>query len=150
MAKVLIVGSGVVGMATGRGLRQAGHDVAFVDVLPEKVRKLRSEGLNAGASVVLGELPAFVFLALPTPHQDRRYDLAALAQGVAAVGRAIAASPAMHTVVVRSTVPPAPKAWSGRSWKRSPASCRAAVSGWPTIPSSCARRPPTRTSVIRG
>ncbi len=106
MAGILIVGSGVVGQATGRGLHKAGHDVAFVDVLPDKVRQLRSEGFNAQASVVLGELPTFVFLALPTPSLGRRYDLAALADGVAAVGRAIADSPAVHTVVVRSTVPP--------------------------------------------
>jgi UDPglucose 6-dehydrogenase len=106
MAKILIIGSGVVGTATGRGLHQAGHDVTFVDVLPEKIRQLRSEGLNAQPGVVLGDLPAFVFLTLPTPHRGRRYDLAALSDGVAAVGRAIAVSPAAHTVVVRSTVPP--------------------------------------------
>jgi UDPglucose 6-dehydrogenase len=106
MARIVIVGSGVVGTATGRGLHQAGHDVAFVDVLPEKIRQLRSEGFNAQAGIVLGESPAFVFLTLPTPHTGRRYDLAILTEGVAAVGRAIAGAQVAHTVVVRSTVPP--------------------------------------------
>jgi UDPglucose 6-dehydrogenase len=106
MAKVLIVGSGVVGAATGRGLQRAGHDVAFVDVLPEKIQQLRCEGFNAQANIVLSKVPTFILLTLPTPHVGRRYDLAALADGVAAVGRAIAASPVVHTVVVRSTVPP--------------------------------------------
>jgi len=106
MAKILIVGSGVVGTATGRGLHQAGHDVAFVDVLPEKVQQLRNQGFSAQASVALDEFPTFIFLTLPTPQRGRRYDLAALSDGVAAVGSSIAGSPASHTVVVRSTVPP--------------------------------------------
>jgi UDPglucose 6-dehydrogenase len=104
--KIVIVGSGVVGTATGRGLGQAGHDVTFVDVLPERVRQLRSEGFDAEEAIALGRAPALIFLTLPTPHAGQRYDLSALGGGVAAVGQALAKSPATHTVVVRSTVPP--------------------------------------------
>jgi UDPglucose 6-dehydrogenase len=106
MAKIVVVGSGVVGAATGRGFGQAGHDVTFVDVLPERVQQLRDEGLDAHVRLSLANTPAFIFLTLPTPHTGKRYDLSMLADGVAAVGRAIAGSPANHTVVVRSTVPP--------------------------------------------
>lgn len=108
MAKIVIVGSGIVGTATGRGFDQAGHDVTFVDISPERVQQLRDEGFEAQAStgMTLGEAPAFVILTLPTPHAGKRYDLTALADGVTAVGHAIANSPAAHTVIVRSTVPP--------------------------------------------
>ena len=106
MANILIVGSGVVGTATGRGFAQIGHDVTFVDVLPERVRRLRSEGFNAQGSTSLGEVPTFIFLTLPTPHVGRRYDLTAFVDAVPAIGRAIATSSAAHTVIVRSTVPP--------------------------------------------
>ncbi len=106
MAKIVVVGSGVVGTATGQGLLEAGNDVSFVDVLPSRVRQLRDEGLDAAAEVRLPGEPAFVFLTLPTPNAGRRYDLTAFADGVAAVGRAIGESGGAHTVVVRSTVPP--------------------------------------------
>lgn len=106
MARIVIMGSGVVGTATGRGFAHAGHDVTFVDILPARVEALRREGLDARTSIELGDEPAFVFLTLPTPHDGRRYDLTAFDAGVAAVGRALAASAAVHTVVVRSTVTP--------------------------------------------
>jgi UDPglucose 6-dehydrogenase len=106
MARIIIVGSGVVGTATGKGFSQAGHDVRFIDVLPDRIRQLRQEGFEAGTDIVLGDEPAFIFLTLPTPNSGHRYDLAAFGNGVTAVGRAIAKSPAVHTVIVRSTVPP--------------------------------------------
>ncbi len=106
MADIHIVGSGVVGTATGRGFAQLGHNVTFVDIAPERVRQLRGEGLNAQASTTLGDESAYIFLTLPTPNSGRRYDLRAFADGVYAIGRAIATSSAAHTVVVRSTVSP--------------------------------------------
>jgi UDPglucose 6-dehydrogenase len=45
-------------------------------------------------------------LTLPTPHEGRKYDLSAFHSGVVAVGRALKDSSGVHTVVVRSTVPP--------------------------------------------
>jgi UDPglucose 6-dehydrogenase len=84
-----------------------GHDVTLVDVLPERVAALRAEGLNARIGIDLrGESDAYVFLTLPTPHVGRRYDLTAFEMGVRDVGAALATSDGMHTVVVRSTVPP--------------------------------------------
>jgi UDPglucose 6-dehydrogenase len=106
MARVIIVGSGVVGTATGRGFCDMSHQVTFIDVLPEKIQQLRAAGYDAQRQINLGEEPAFIFLTLPTPQAGRGYDLAAFENGVAAVGRAIARSPGRHTVVVRSTVPP--------------------------------------------
>jgi UDPglucose 6-dehydrogenase len=106
MARIIIVGSGVVGTATGKGFSKARHEVRFVDVLPERIRQLQAEGFEAGTDIALGEKPAFIFLTLPTPNAGCRYDLAALDSGVAAVGRAIARSSGVHTVIVRSTVPP--------------------------------------------
>lgn len=106
MARIVIMGSGVVGTATGRGFAHAGHDVTFVDILPARVEALRREGLDARTAIELGDEPSFVFLTLPTPHDGRRYDLTAFDAGAAAVGRALGASRGVHTVVVRSTVTP--------------------------------------------
>jgi UDPglucose 6-dehydrogenase len=118
LSRIFIVGSGVVGTATGLGLAHRGHKVTFIDVLPSRVEALRADGLDATDQLDLaGEEASFIFLTLPTPHvvkpsampggeAERRYDLAAFRQGVRDVGRALRTTDEIHTIVVRSTVPP--------------------------------------------
>jgi UDPglucose 6-dehydrogenase len=104
---IVVVGSGVVGTATGRGFRAMGHEVTFVDTSPVRVRELRLAGLDARSEMDLsGEREAFILLTLPTPNVGAAYDLSAFTSGTEAVGRALGASSVHHTVVVRSTVPP--------------------------------------------
>jgi UDPglucose 6-dehydrogenase len=107
LSRIFIVGSGVVGTATGEGFLAAGHDVTFVDTSLPRVRELQERGHDARLELDLSTEPgSSIFLTLPTPNEGWRYDLTALTAGTAAVGRALAGSPAVHTVVVRSTVPP--------------------------------------------
>jgi UDPglucose 6-dehydrogenase len=107
MERIYVVGAGVVGKATGQGFASMGHSVTLVDVVPDRVEALRAEGLDAKIGIDLhGEPEAHIFLTLPTPHVGKRYDLSAFEQGVRDVGRALADADAVHTVVVRSTVPP--------------------------------------------
>ncbi|MFI7499192.1 2-dehydropantoate 2-reductase N-terminal domain-containing protein [Streptomyces sp. NPDC049687] len=107
MARIFIVGSGVVGTATGKGFLNAGHQVTFIDVAPQRLQYLRSQGLDARAALDLdGEPDAFIFLTLPTPNVGHRYDLSAFEAGTASVGKALAGATGTHIVVVRSTVPP--------------------------------------------
>jgi UDPglucose 6-dehydrogenase len=105
--RIFIIGSGVVGTATGEGFLTAGHDVTFVDIAPERVRALAERGFDVRTEIDLADEPeALIFLTLPTPNDGHRYDLSAFTAGTAAVGRALATAPARHTVVVRSTVSP--------------------------------------------
>jgi UDPglucose 6-dehydrogenase len=106
MARIYIVGSGVVGTATGRGFSETGHDVTFIDILPERVEWLRAQGFDTSFTLELSEEPSFIFLTLPTPHDGRQYDMSVFAQGVEDVGKALRSSTSVHTVIVRSTVPP--------------------------------------------
>lgn len=104
---IVVVGSGVVGTATGEGFLELGHDVTFVDISPRRVRELQDRGLHASTTVDLpAEREAFIILTLPTPNVGHAYDLGAFTAGTAAVGRALASSAPVHTVIVRSTVPP--------------------------------------------
>jgi UDPglucose 6-dehydrogenase len=106
-ARIFIIGSGVVGKATGEGFLGAGHEVTFIDVDPSRLEYLRGLGLDARGELVLaGERPSFIFLTLPTPNVGHDYDLSAFAAGTAEVGRALAGAESDHAVVVRSTVPP--------------------------------------------
>jgi UDPglucose 6-dehydrogenase len=105
--RIFIIGSGVVGAATGEGFLKAGHDVTFVDISQARVRELGERGWDARTEIDLsGEPESLIFLTLPTPNDGHRYDLSAFTAGTAAVGRALAGTPVHHTVVVRSTVPP--------------------------------------------
>jgi UDPglucose 6-dehydrogenase len=106
-SRIFIMGSGVVGTATGEGFLAAGHDVTFIDIAPARVRELRERGLDVRTEIDLtGEPDSLIFLTLPTPNNGHRYDLSAFTAGTAAVGHALAGGQAHHTVVVRSTVPP--------------------------------------------
>jgi UDPglucose 6-dehydrogenase len=106
MARIFIMGGGVVGTATGAGFREIGHSVTVVDILPDRVEWLRGQGLDASLYLELPAEPSFVFLTLPTPHDGRRYDLSVFTKGVEDVGRALRTSEQVHTIIVRSTVPP--------------------------------------------
>jgi UDPglucose 6-dehydrogenase len=39
MARILVIGSGVVGQATGKGFTKKGHDVSYVDINPQVIRR---------------------------------------------------------------------------------------------------------------
>lgn len=106
MSRTVIVGSGVVGSATGKGFAHTGHAVTFVDICHDRIEHLRNEGFAATSRIDLSGSPAFVFLSLPTPNDGHRYNLSAFEAGTRSVGEALRAATAYHTVVVRSTVPP--------------------------------------------
>ncbi|MER6692968.1 2-dehydropantoate 2-reductase N-terminal domain-containing protein [Streptomyces minutiscleroticus] len=107
MARIFIVGSGVVGTATGKGFLHAGHEVTFIDIAAGRLNYLRSQGLDARDRLDLRNEPdSFVFLTLPTPNEGHRYDLTAFEDGTTSVGEALADATGTHVVVVRSTVPP--------------------------------------------
>src|SRR5436190_22172692 len=106
---VAIVGSGVVGTATGQGLSAAGHRVVFCDVDEERLALLRSRGFM---SMHCRELPLeepavdAYLISVPSPTVLGHVDLAYLLDAAAAVGCAVGQQEGWPVVVVRSTVPP--------------------------------------------
>ena len=106
MARIVVVGSGVVGTATGKGFADFGHAVQFVDINRSRVEELRGQGYAASTTIDLSGPPCFIVLTLPTPNHGRRYDLGPLEAGARSVGEALRQASAFHTVLVRSTVPP--------------------------------------------
>lgn len=105
--RINIIGSGVVGGATGRGLLTLGHDVLFIDANPVRVRQLRNDGLDAvqphEADYTAADL---TMISVNTPTVGRRVDTSNLLAAVETLGRALEGSTSEHVVVVRSTVPP--------------------------------------------
>ncbi len=124
--RVSILGAGYVGLVTGAGLAQKGHDVVCVDVDARKI-----EQIAAGRSPIfepgLDELIArhvgrrlrattathdavlesdLTFIAVGTPLRDGHLDLDAVRSAAALIGDALALKSSYHVVVVKSTVVP--------------------------------------------
>jgi UDPglucose 6-dehydrogenase len=107
MARIVIVGSGVVGQATGKGFTKKGHAVSYVDINPQTIAKLRDQGLSAStAAEVEWDAVDIVMLAVSTPSVDDKIVLDYIEAAALDVGRGLAQTDRFITVVVRSTVPP--------------------------------------------
>jgi UDPglucose 6-dehydrogenase len=110
MARIAIVGSGVVGQATGKGLIGKGHEVVFVDINVEIVRKLCLEGFEARLPNELGDIAAEIsmFCVSTPPKDDGSVNLDYITTAIADYGKWLKRKreDTWHLVVVRSTVPP--------------------------------------------
>jgi UDPglucose 6-dehydrogenase len=123
---VSVVGTGYVGLVSGACLAKRDHAVICVDLDGAKV-----DSINAGRSpihedglreildvTVPGRLRAtcdlrravldteITLIAVGTPFDGERIDLAALEQASADIGEALRDKPSYHVVVVKSTVVP--------------------------------------------
>jgi UDPglucose 6-dehydrogenase len=107
MAHMLIVGSGVVGQATGKGFARKGHAISYVDINPQTIAGLRAQGLCAmQAEEVAWDTVDVVMLAVSTPSRDDRIVLDYIEAAAHEVGRGLAETERRVLVIVRSTVPP--------------------------------------------
>jgi UDPglucose 6-dehydrogenase len=106
-----IIGSGVVGTATGYAFESLGHDVRYVDVIEERVEELTSEGKRASMTLDLSDsLESYIFVCVPTPSSQSGYNLSHLRVALAAIGGELKEAKGFHVVVTRSTV--APLTWA--------------------------------------
>ncbi|MDB5186894.1 MAG: UDP-glucose 6-dehydrogenase [Candidatus Saccharibacteria bacterium] len=109
MTKVMIVGSGVVGGATGRGFAKHNADVTFVDVSANKLELLREEGF---AAITPDQIDVsdvdLVFVAVPTPTNESGFVTDYLYDASRSIGRALSRAPlSSHPIIVyRSTMLP--------------------------------------------
>src|SRR5450759_4554103 len=83
MDPILIWGAGAIGGTIGAYLKRAGHDVTFVDVVPEHVEAVRTEGLRITGPIenFMVRVPSFtpdevqgtwkrIFLAVKAHHTE--------------------------------------------------------------------------------
>lgn len=107
--RLVIVGAGVVGTATGLGFAEVGHDVAFCDTSAQRRALLRRRGLRvlAPSQLAAEHFDAYL-ISVPSPTVDGQVDLSCVLAAAETVGRALAGPRAGRRplVVVRSTVPP--------------------------------------------
>jgi UDPglucose 6-dehydrogenase len=107
MASIVIIGAGVVGQATGKGLIASGHSAVFVDVDLKLLDELRNKHYDVRN---LGDLEKedaeIIIICLPTPLLNGLVDLSYIESVLPHLGRKLAHTKKYNLVVFRSTLPP--------------------------------------------
>lgn len=106
--RIVIIGAGVVGTATGKGFARRGHAVSFVDVNSRRIDDLRSEGLAASDTIDLSGPQALVLISVPTPSgpAPAGYNTHFVEVAAGSVGDSIRGADEFPIVALRSTLPP--------------------------------------------
>mgnify|MGYP003814157561 CR=1 FL=1 len=107
MKNIAIIGSGVVGCATGKGLMSKGHDITFYDIKKGIINSLRNQGYKAkhADSLDANAHDAF-FLLVPTPTENGKINLGYLKRAVKNLAKKLKKRKNYFLVVIRSTVLP--------------------------------------------
>lgn len=104
--KISIIGSGVVGKATGIGFQIYGKDVIFYDIDEEKLSSLKREGYTITRNPVEAVIKSDVsFICVPTPANGQM-DFSCVENALKSVARALCRKKKYHLIVIRSTVLP--------------------------------------------
>lgn len=105
---IAVIGAGVVGTATGKGLASLGHTVTFCDIDEKKCAALRDQGFDACSTTELSKRDIdVVLLIIATPTVDRHINTNYLMSGVRDIAQAVLATATKRvTIAVRSTVLP--------------------------------------------
>lgn len=110
MARIAIIGSGVVGQAAGKVLVEEGNDVLFVDIDETKIAALEKEGYRAGKWEVLQDGTVDIFfltVPTPTPSPQQGISLEYIEEAAWMLGKGpLRRLDNYPIVVVKSTVPP--------------------------------------------
>jgi len=107
MAKISILGSGVVGTIVGKGFRELGNEVIFYDVNKHRVKKLQKIGLNAATDINYSVQNSEIsFLCVPTPTKNKKIDLSYVKSATKSLALSLSEKSGYHVVAVKSTVLP--------------------------------------------
>ena len=102
-----IVGSGVTGQATGRGLARHGHKPVFYDIDDSKLTLLKESGYEISRSLSSAVQESdIVFVCVPTPTVDGSMSFSYVEDAVTSVAKALEGTRKYRVIVVRSTVLP--------------------------------------------
>lgn len=98
-----IIGSGVVGTATGKGLQDKGHDVRFHDISEQRLQELEQMGL--WVTRTFPDDGDMTMICVSTPNTEKGIiDLTDVMEATREVATHLLHG--YHLVVVRSTIPP--------------------------------------------
>jgi len=104
---ISIIGAGVVGTATGKGLTKLGHNVIFYDVNENRSKELIAEGYEAGSKMSdIVASTSVSFVCVQTPTTNDAIDLTFVKKAIVSIAKIVENKSTYHLVVVRSTLLP--------------------------------------------
>ena len=106
--RISIIGSGVVGKATGIGFHKFGHEVIFYDIDSESLISLREEGYEVTEDVNEAVCSSTAsFICVPTPTRAGKMVFNCVKEATASIAKALRKKDrTYHLIIVRSTVLP--------------------------------------------
>jgi UDPglucose 6-dehydrogenase len=107
MNKISVVGSGVVGTATGQGFHKLGHKVIFYDISKERLKALKNDGYNVAnnLSEALSQTD-ISFVCVNTPTHNSEQDLSQIFSVLQKITEYLNTAQKQHLFVFRSTILP--------------------------------------------
>jgi len=107
MARISIIGSGVVGTIIGNGFKKLGIEVTFYDVSEKRVQELGDLGFEATMDLAQAVQNSDIsFMCVPTPTKDGKIDLSYIKSATENLAKCLKEKSGYHIVVVKSTVVP--------------------------------------------
>jgi UDPglucose 6-dehydrogenase len=107
MNKISVVGSGVVGTATGQGFHKLGHKVIFYDISKDRLKALKNDGYNVAnnLSEALSQTD-ISFVCVNTPTHNSEQDLSQIFSVLQQITEYLNTAQKQHLFVFRSTILP--------------------------------------------
>lgn len=104
---ICIIGSGIVGSATGKGLKNIGNNVLFYDIDKNKVENLKKQALNSTTDLEYAVRNSEVFfICVPTPDNNRMIDLSIIESAVKELSKELKDKKDYFVIVIKSTIIP--------------------------------------------
>ncbi|MCW4004055.1 MAG: nucleotide sugar dehydrogenase [Candidatus Bathyarchaeota archaeon] len=105
--KISIIGSGIVGQATGIGFTTNGNRVKFYDIDKGKLLALKSKGYDTTDNLVDAvNFSDILFVCVPTPTVGRKIDYRYIYDCTKTIANALEEAQKYTVVTYRSTIPP--------------------------------------------
>jgi UDPglucose 6-dehydrogenase len=102
-----IIGSGVVGSATGTGFKDLEYNVLFFDVDTNKIESLKKQGFQATTDLeFVVQSSEIFFICVPTPDKNRMIDLTIIKSAIEELSKVCKSKNDYFLIVVKSTVIP--------------------------------------------
>jgi UDPglucose 6-dehydrogenase len=105
--RITIIGSGIVGQATGMGFTANGNKVKFYDIDKSKIISLRSKGYDATDNLDYAiDNSEIIFVSVPTPTIGKKIELKYINECTKTLANALKQTSKYTVITYRSTIPP--------------------------------------------
>lgn len=105
--KISIIGSGIVGKATGIGLHKHGNEILFHDIIKEKLITLKKQGYDVTENISEAVNNSTISLVcVQTPTVSGQMDFSYVKKAIIGIAKALCKKRKYHVIVIRSTVLP--------------------------------------------